>query len=116
MAGKRVCIICNGRYDYCPNCSEEQPRWKFLFDEQNCNNIWEVFNAYRTGQMDATQANKELQQLDLSKEADFNDTWKNLLEVIRKEAKPEPKVEKPMEKVEPKNEPQKKFNKDFKKR
>lgn len=89
MAGKRKCIVCRQEYDYCPNCSDEQPRWRFLFDTQNCNNIWEVFNDYRTGQKDATQAEKALRQLDLSKENDFDPVWKDLLAKIRSEAEPE---------------------------
>lgn len=96
MAGKRKCIVCGAEYDYCPNCNNEQPRWRFLFDTKNCNDIWEVFNDYRTGQMNATQADKALKQLDLSKEADFNPIWKSLLIKIRGEAKPEvEKVDQP---------------------
>lgn len=93
MAGKRKCIVCRQEYDYCPNCSDEQPRWRFLFDTQNCNHIWDVFNDYRTGQKDATQAEKALRQLDLSKENDFDPTWKELLAKIRSEAVPVPEPE-----------------------
>ena len=117
MAGKRKCIVCGSLYDYCPNCSNEQPRWRFLFDTKNCNDIWEVFNAYRTKQVDAAQAEKDLRQLDLSQEDNFDPVWKSMLIKIRAEAKPEEKAEpKPEEKVEKKDEQPKRFNKDFKKR
>lgn len=111
MAGMRKCIVCGTEYKYCPNCNEEEPRWRFLFDTKNCNDLWDVFNAYRTGQKDATQAEADLRQLDLSKEKDFDPVWKGILIKIRNEAKPEPKVEK----VETKNEQPKKYR-DFKKK
>lgn len=95
MAGKRKCCVCGAEYDYCPNCNDEQPRWRFLFDTQNCNRIWDVFNDYRTGQKDATQAEKALRQLDLSNEKDFDPVWKDLLAKIRSKAESEPEREEP---------------------
>lgn len=88
MASKRKCIICGEMYSYCPNCSNVEPAWKFLFDSKNCEAIWEQFNAYRTGAQDATKTEKELGLLDLSKEEKLEQVWKDLLVKIRKEAKP----------------------------
>lgn len=110
MSRFRKCVICSKEYLYCPNCGDEaKPRWMFLFDSENCNNIWEEFNAYRTGAKDATQTLKALQKLDLSDEEKFDPVWKGLLNEIRAKAMPE-------EKKEEKNEQPKKFNQNFNKK
>ena len=104
MSKMRKCTVCQSEYKYCPDCQgEAYPAWMFLFDTENCNNLWEVFNAYRTHAMNADEALKALGELDLSKEESFDPVWKDLLKQMRAEAKPKPVEEK-------KNDEKPKFN------
>lgn len=102
MSVKKICAVCQGAYEYCPNCSgtNVQP-YMFLFDTENCNDIWEVMNAYRTNAIDATQAKEKLQKLDLSKQASFKPVWQDLLAEIEEKASPVVQVETEQEVEEP---------------
>lgn len=98
MANNKICVVCNTPYHYCDNCtSKENNGYSFLFDSKGCNDLWEVFNAYRTHSIDANEALKRLQQCDLSKEESFKPVWKELLSQIRSEATPPVKEEAPAE-------------------
>ena len=89
MANIKICVVCNTRYHYCDNCSSKGKNgYSFLFDSKGCNDLWEVFNAYRTHAIDANEALNRLQQCDLSKEESFKPVWKELLVQIRSEAAP----------------------------
>ena len=65
----KTCSICGTEYKYCNNCKSDmcQPRWKFLFDKENCKNIWEIINGYKTYALDANAAKKALDKCDTSK-------------------------------------------------
>ena len=65
----KTCSICGTEYKYCNNCKSDinQPRWKFLFDKENCKNIWEIINGYKTNALDAEAAKKALDKCDTSK-------------------------------------------------
>ena len=89
MANNKICVVCNSSYRYCTSCPDkENDGYSFLFDSKNCNDIWEIFNAYRTHTLSANDALTKLQQCDLSKEASFKPVWKELLAKIRSEAAP----------------------------
>lgn len=97
MRTKKKCTICGNSYSYCPNCDHKvDGPWLFLFDSKNCSDIWEVFNAYRTGSKSADEALADLNKLDLSREDQFDQVWKNILAKIRSEATPQkPKNDEP---------------------
>ncbi len=91
MKHARICAICGKEYSYCGACPEydELPRWMFLFDNENCKNIWEVINNYRAGKLTAAQAKAELQKLDMSYKDKINPDFKVYLDQICEETKQE---------------------------
>ena len=44
----RNCIICGQNYSYCPTCGKDagKPTWYFIFDGQNCHDIYEVCTGW----------------------------------------------------------------------
>lgn len=90
MKHARICAICGKEYSYCPDCTDydELPRWMFLFDKENCKDIWEVINKYRTKEYTAAQAKAELQKLDMSYKDSINPDFKVFLDQICEETRP----------------------------
>lgn len=41
---KRTCLLCQTKYDYCPHCSRDanKPRWMMMFHDQNCHDIFDT--------------------------------------------------------------------------
>jgi hypothetical protein len=80
----RTCIICHKVYSYCPNCGEDadKPTWYFIFDGQNCHDIYEVVTAYRDEKIDVAEAYKEISKLDLSGLENFDDVTKEQINEI----------------------------------
>ena len=64
----RICIICGEHYAYCPHCGEDagKPTWYFIFDGQNCHDIYEVCTQYRDGKIDIQEAYEKVSKLDIS--------------------------------------------------
>ena len=69
MKHERKCSVCGKTYQYCPNCSsyESYPRWMFLFDSENCKNIFETVSDYNQGIIDAKAARIRINKCDLKK-------------------------------------------------
>ena len=44
----RKCYTCGAEYDYCPSCARSagEPRWKLLFDKEECRDVFDVLSAY----------------------------------------------------------------------
>ena len=82
----RTCIICKAKYHYCPNCGSDsgKPTWYFIFDGQNCHDIYEVCTQYRDNEIDAETAYNMISKLDLSKIDEFAEgTRLQIEEIIR---------------------------------
>ena len=84
MRHERRCQICGEVYQYCPNCSDydDQPRWRFMFDNENCLNIYGVLNEYKAGMIDAKAAKARLDKLDMSKKNSFEKGFKKIVNAI----------------------------------
>lgn len=82
----RTCIICKTQYHYCPNCGADagKPTWYFIFDGQNCHDIYEVCTQYRDKEIDAETAYNLISKLDLSKMENFAESTKLQIEEIKK--------------------------------
>ena len=82
----RSCIICKTQYHYCPNCGEDsgKPTWYFIFDGQNCHDIYEVCTQYRDKEIDAETAYDLISKLDISNLENFVDSTKAQIEEIIK--------------------------------
>ena len=80
----RVCIICGKEYRYCSACGEdaEKPTWYFIFDGQNCHDIYEVCTQYRDGEIDANVAYEKISKLDISNIKNFSESTRIQIEEI----------------------------------
>ena len=80
----RTCIICGKRYSYCNNCQRDsgKPTWYFIFDGQNCHDIYEVCTQYRDGEIDAKVAYEKISKLDISNIKDFYEATRIQIEEI----------------------------------
>ena len=80
----RVCIICGKEYRYCSACGEDagKPTWYFIFDGQNCHDIYEVCTQYRDGEIDANVAYEKISKLDISNIKNFSESTRIQIEEI----------------------------------
>ena len=80
----RVCIICGKEYRYCSACGEDagKPTWYFIFDGQNCHDIYEVCTQYRDGEIDTKIAYEKISKLDISNIKNFADATRIQIEEI----------------------------------
>ena len=81
----RTCIICGKNYTYCPVCNSgdaNKPTWYFIFDGQNCHDIYEVCTQYRDGEIDAITAYEKISKLDISNIKDFYEATRIQIEEI----------------------------------
>lgn len=86
----RTCIICGSRYGYCGACNEDasKPTWYFIFDGQNCHDIYEVCTQYRDKEIDVKEAYKKISKLDISNIKDFAEPTRKQIEEILETGKP----------------------------
>lgn len=94
----RECIICKSSYHYCPTCGSDssKPTWYFIFDGENCHDIYEVCTQYRDKIITAEEAYETISKLDISKIENFADVTRlQIEEIIRlhKEKVSQPVVE-----------------------
>ena len=80
----RKCIICGNSYHFCPTCGEDtgKPTWYFIFDGQNCHDIYEVCTQYRDGEIDANVAYEKISKLDISNIKNFAEVTRIQIEEI----------------------------------
>ena len=86
----RKCIICGKDYYYCNVCNPEdanKPTWYFIFDDQNCHDIYEICTQYRDGEIDAKTAYEKISRLDISNIKDFYDSTRIQIEEILSKGK-----------------------------
>ena len=101
----RVCIICGQTYTFCPVCNSQdknKPSWYFIFNNQNCHDIYEVCVDYRDNKIDAKEAYKRISKLNISNLESFNETTKaQIKEILLSNEKIEKKSidEKPKEEI-----------------
>ena len=86
----RTCIICGKQYHYCPNCGEDagKPTWYFVFDGQNCHDIYDVCTNYRDGKIDVAKAYELISNLDISEINSFQEATRAQINEIIKNRKP----------------------------
>lgn len=86
----RTCIICGKQYHYCPNCGEDagKPTWYFVFDGQNCHDIYDVCTNYRDGKIDVAKAYELISNLDISEINSFQEATRAQINEIIKNGKP----------------------------
>ena len=109
----RTCIICGHSYHFCPTCGEDagKPTWYFIFDGENCHDIYEVCTQYRDKKIDVKKAYELISKLDLSNIEDFVEVTKNQIKEIIRLNEEATNVKESVEKAEVKNETVKVANK-----
>lgn len=62
MANNRKCIVCGTEYSYCPSCTQDRkkPKWMSRFDKEDCKDIFEIGCAFEQKKISALEANKQL--------------------------------------------------------
>ena len=80
----RTCIICGENYAYCPHCGEDanKPTWYFIFDGQNCHDIYGVCTQYRDGEIDVNVAYEKISKLDISNIKNFAESTRIQIDEI----------------------------------
>lgn len=113
MKTNRICCICGRGYSYCPTCGEDagKPTWYFIFDGENCHDIYEVCTQYRDKKIDVKKAYELISKLDLSNIEDFVEVTKNQIKEIIRLNEEATNVKESVEKAEVKNETVKVVNK-----
>lgn len=93
----RTCIICGSHYSYCPQCGEDanKPTWYFIFDGQNCHDIYEICVAYRDKKINITEAYEELLKVNISNLDNFVEATKVQIREILDNGKSIKQIEKP---------------------
>lgn len=84
MRDERECVICGAHYSYCPNCIDyiKQPRWKFLFHDKNCHDIYAVLNDYNAQVITKDEAAAKLKSLNLSGVNSFRKDFRDQINEI----------------------------------
>ena len=118
MAHKRKCMICGKEYEYCgQGCADynaDEP-WRYLFHNEQCRDIYDVWQSYRGKQMQKSEAANILGAIDLKEVLNSGSVVVNDIKEIL-DIKEEKKINVEKKEVETKSEdiPQKKN--DFKKK
>lgn len=95
MAAKeRICFCCGKVYQYCPSCKGYDPNktWMFLVHDENCLDVYNVWQQYRGKEISKEEAAKVLKALDitniLASKSPVVPVLKEILDI-----KDEPKIE-----------------------
>ena len=87
MAKMRTCMICGTRYEYCSHCNHEEPSWKFLYHDENCKEIGNIWYAYRGNEISKADAKKAMNafkpNIDLALKYDGSTAAKEIQELFK---------------------------------
>lgn len=83
----RKCIICGKEYSFCPNCNDDagKPYWYINYCDENCKKIYEACAGFSAKQYDKKATAQRLKNCDLSNMDHFDDTIKEIINVVMKE-------------------------------
>lgn len=83
--GLRTCCVCHIEHQFCPVCNPEDRKlepWHFAYCSENCKDIYEVTSEYENGRLSANDAKEKLDKIDLSKIANFGESYQKSIEKI----------------------------------
>lgn len=65
---KRTCLLCQTQYSYCPHCSKDadKPRWMMMFHNANCEQIFDILQRHEQNIYSDEEAIKRMKACDLS--------------------------------------------------
>ena len=69
----KTCLCCGEKYTFCTSCDQYdfEPRWKAIFHNKNCKDIFNILTEYNAGNIDRATAVDSLKQCDLSAKDSF---------------------------------------------
>ena len=85
-----TCIICGKKYHLCIGCDRTKANWKswkMITDSENCYKIYKVLNDYNYKKITKEEAQKMLNELDLSGLDTFKESVKEKIKAILKKKK-----------------------------
>lgn len=85
MANKRNCILCpSHEYEYCGKCKPDKivETWRFIFDSENCRDIYKVIEKYVAKKVTALEARKQLEKYELPNFEDIQSSLRKSIEEI----------------------------------
>lgn len=85
----KECIVCSTRYTYCPTCTAYAsiPRWKNIYHDENCRNIYNIASEYAHGMIDKDEAKTRFNNCDLSNKESFKEFYVSVINEVFAEVK-----------------------------
>lgn len=82
--GERTCVVCGKEYIYCPNCKKGNPTetWRFMYDSEECRNIFKICSNFAFGHINAETAKKKLEKYNITDRSKYNDDIRRNLSAI----------------------------------
>lgn len=92
---KRTCLLCGQTYSYCHRCNEykDEPTWKYLYHDENCKEVADIWHAYKGNELTKAQAKAKLKEHDLTEILKYHSFAINELKDIMAEDKKPAKSE-----------------------
>lgn len=82
--GERTCVVCGTKYVYCPNCKKGNPdeTWRYLYDSEECREIYKVCNHFSFGHIDAEEAGRKLEKYNVTDRSKYSEDIRKSLSAI----------------------------------
>lgn len=90
MANKRKCILCpTHEYEYCGKCKPQETiqTWRYIFDSENCRDIYKILENYVAKKVNALEAKQQLSNYVLPPMEEIQPTLRKNLEDILNQTK-----------------------------
>lgn len=90
MAEKRQCILCpTHKYEYCGKCKPQEiiQTWRYIFDSENCRDIYNILEKYVAKKITAVEAKQQLSNYSLPPLEEMQPTLRKNLEDILNQTK-----------------------------
>ena len=90
MANKRKCILCpTHEYEYCGKCKPQETiqTWRYIFDSENCRDIYKILENYVAKKINAIEAKQQLSNYVLPPIEEIQPTLRKNLEDILNQTK-----------------------------
>lgn len=101
-AKKRICHTCGKEYSYCPRCKEDEnkPTWMFVWDTEECREVFNTLSRYNSKDYSKEEAKKILNKTISHSIIFTKNIQKEIDEILKEEIIEEPIVEKIIEETE----------------
>lgn len=81
MANIRECYCCSSKYEYCTRCEQyaNQPKWRFMYDEESCKELFNAVSGYKMGVAKKENIKAVLDKYSITDYSKYKDSIKELL-------------------------------------